>query len=398
MKEAIGSLKYNLSLFNNAKKTYRRLQKHLNTMPVGFPRTFTGIELRLLQYLFSLREAQAALYLDYRFETLDSIYTRVDQKQFSKDEFRALLDEMERRGSIFGMYTKKEKTYALHPLIVGVLEMQHWHLTAGLFLDIRKYVTQRYLTEYLTTPVPQMRVIPVGESITPDNTIATYDEIRDIVDQAEDKIGIIDCLCKKGKDLLGDPCKVTDRREVCMFFRDFYDKANHYKWEFGRKISKKEAFEILDQNEKDGLVLMPSTSREPEFVCSCCECCCGVMEMIHTVPRPVDFVASNYYAAVDPASCNGCGRCYKRCNMGAVVMDASGKKAVAIDARRCIGCGLCVTTCKCGSLKLKKKSVEFVPPKDHEELYEHIMKNRKSGPERLLTAGMAMMGVKTVSK
>jgi Na+-translocating ferredoxin:NAD+ oxidoreductase subunit B len=394
MKDAMVKLKDNISLFGRADKIYRKLQKHLNKMPVGFPRTFTGVELRILQYIFSLREAEAALYMGHNFETFESIYGRTDKNKFSRDEFKALLEAMEEKGSIFGKYGKKEKQYALHPLIVGLIEMQHWHLTSGFFLDMRKYAVQRYLAEFLTTAMPQMRVIPVEKSVKPEHAIATYDEIRDIVDRAKGKIGIIDCLCKKGKDLLGSPCKATDRREVCMFFRDFYDKAKHYNWDYGRQISTKEAFEILDQNEKDGLVLMPSTSREPEFVCSCCNCCCGVIDMVGSVPRSADFVASNFYAVLNTEVCNACGKCFKRCQMGAIKMDPTGKKAVSINGKKCIGCGLCVTTCKTNSLKLKKKENEFIPPKDHEELYEQIMKNRRGSIGKMLAAGRAMVGMK----
>ncbi len=40
---------------------YRRLQQHLDRMPVGFPPTASGVELRILRRLFSPEDAELAL-------------------------------------------------------------------------------------------------------------------------------------------------------------------------------------------------------------------------------------------------------------------------------------------------------------------------------------------------
>ena len=37
---------------------YRQLQKHLDTMPVGYPATDSGVEIRLLKKIFWLRNSQ----------------------------------------------------------------------------------------------------------------------------------------------------------------------------------------------------------------------------------------------------------------------------------------------------------------------------------------------------
>ena len=153
---------------------------------------------------------------------------------------------------------------------------------------------QRFAVEYYTTKVRQMRVIPIHPSVTPQLAITPYDDIRQIVDQAKDRIGVTDCICKVAKDIVGKHCEVTDRREICMGFRDFYDIYERNGW--GRAISRQEAFEILDQGEKEGLVLMPASLKDPQFVCSCCGCCCDIMEMVKNMPRSVDFVESNYQA------------------------------------------------------------------------------------------------------
>ncbi|MEE9379559.1 MAG: hypothetical protein V3V33_16155 [Candidatus Lokiarchaeia archaeon] len=34
-------------------KIYRKLQEHLDRLPIGFPSTKSGVELKLLKYLFN---------------------------------------------------------------------------------------------------------------------------------------------------------------------------------------------------------------------------------------------------------------------------------------------------------------------------------------------------------
>ena len=64
---------------------YRRLQKHIDNMPVGFPATESGVELRLLEHLFSPEEAEMALHLSALPESLDKIFSRANQlKMFSR--------------------------------------------------------------------------------------------------------------------------------------------------------------------------------------------------------------------------------------------------------------------------------------------------------------------------
>jgi Na+-translocating ferredoxin:NAD+ oxidoreductase RNF subunit RnfB len=157
-------------------------------------------------------------------------------------------------------------------------------------------------------------------------------------------------------------------------------------------VSKEEVFEILDENEKEGLLPIASTSQAPQFVCSCCDCCCGPLQMMKGTPRPVDFSASNFQAHLDPTTCNGCKKCQKRCRLDAITYDAEAKRATSVNHDRCVGCGVCVTTCKTNSLRLERKHQHFVPPKDHEELYDVLMRNKKGRAGKLVTIAKMMMG------
>jgi len=268
-------------------------------------------------------------------------------------------------------------------------EMQVKWMTPGLYLDLREYATKMLGIEYLTTAIPQVRVVPVGKSITPEHSIATYDEIRNIIERTDRDICMAECICRKGKAMLGEPCKATDRLEACLGFGDFGDMYKRNGW--ARTITKEEALERLDQAEKEGLVIQPANEINPEYICLCCGCCCGILEMMSTMPRPADFAASNYFVALDETLCNGCGKCVRRCQMNAFVVK---DKMAVLNIDKCIGCGLCVTTCKTGALKLVKKEVETVPPKNTEEMFQRIMAGKKGTVGKLLTATKGALGLK----
>jgi len=390
MSNLIDGLKYSLNIKSDSHKIYRALQKHMNTMPVGYPATVTGVELRILEQMFTTEEAQAALNVGWQLETFEEIYERARKKGYTEATFRELIESMAYKGSLFSSASGGEKRYACHPLFIGLFEMHANHMTAGLYLDVRDYTLQRFGVEYYTSKVRQMRVIPIHASVTPQLSIATYDDIRQIVDQAQDRVGINKCVCRLAKDTIGKHCRKTDLREVCISFREFHDIYKNNGW--GHTISKKEAFEILDKNEKEGLVLMPSSMQNPQFVCSCCSCCCGIMELVSMMPRSADFVESNYKAVLKAETCTGCGTCKKRCQMQAIEYDD--KKAIAIDERRCIGCGVCISTCKSKSLSLVHKEKEFIPPKDVEELYSVINENKKSTMGKYAMMFKAILGQK----
>jgi len=390
MNHLISGLQKSLSIVLDTKKQYRKLQKHLNNQPVGFPSTFTGVEIDLLKEMFSIDEAKIALYLNYRFESLETVYKRAEDDGYSESQFVNFLEEMEKKGSIFvRIDDDNNKFYALHPFVIGMFEMQLKRMTPGFYMKTRTYMLQQFAYEYLSTEILQMRVIPVHKSITPAHNIATYDQIKGLVEGAHNRISLAECICRKGKDSIGQPCEKTDQREVCIGFRDFHDTYTRHHW--GRTISKEQALEILDQNEKSGLVLMPSNSQNADFVCSCCNCCCGILEMLNMVTAPAKITSSNYYCELTPDACIGCGICQKRCPTGAIIF--KGKNAISINTNRCIGCGLCVSTCKPGALQLRKKDQQFIPPKNHDDLYDYLMAHKKTAIEKIFNIARAFTGL-----
>lgn len=378
----------------NPNPEYKRLKAHLNAQPVGFPSTVTGVENRLLTEIFTPSEAEIALYLETEFLPFESIFERASKDGISREMLWGRLNGMEKKGCIFMRYRDGEPFFALHPFIIGMFEMQIYRLTPGYFLDTRSYAMQRFGIEYLTTKVPQMRVIPIQKSITPELETASFDEIKTLVEDAPEPLRLIPCICKTGKDLLDDPCKKTDRREICLLFRDFAEMFERHG--MGRAVSKAEALEMLSQSEEEGLMLMPSNMREPQVICSCCGCCCGITGMLSMVKRPVEFTATNYVAELNREVCNGCGKCVRRCNMKAMVLDGETRKPVRVNPARCIGCGVCVPACKTGAIALIKRETATVPPRDHDALYAEIASGKKGTIAKTVRMIRAMTGPKVL--
>jgi NAD-dependent dihydropyrimidine dehydrogenase PreA subunit len=373
---------------------YRELQRHFDRMPVGYPSTKSGVELKLLKFMFTPEQAKIATLLDYRYKSLDEICDSaneisISEISISKDELERILDETVSGGGIMCRERDGKKQYATMPFIVGMYEHQNKRLTPEFLRDWNQFIQEGFGLEYMSVEIPQMRVIPIEESVTPDHRVATYDELRNLIEQSGDQIAVFDCICRKANDMQGKPCSTTSRRELCMGFRHGAEIFAKEGW--GRKISREEALEIARENEQEGMVLQPSNDQEGQFICSCCGDCCGVLVAAKMMPRPADFLASNFRAQVDAEECTGCGVCVKRCHMEAVEVK---DKVSVVNPARCIGCGVCVPTCKAEAIKLAKKEKETVPPTTQEELFEILMAHKKTKLQKIKMGVKAKLGMK----
>ena len=352
---------------------YRKLQEHLDKMPVGYPATKSGVEISLLSEIFTAEEARIATHLGYKHKTLDEIYGTAQNLVESKEQLEHVLDQIVSKGGISRRERNGKKQYAVIPLLLwGMFEHQLQRLTPGFLGSLGQYMQGEFGNELANTKVPKTRVIPIEQSVEVEHRIATYDELRHIIKQAGEHITVQDCICRKVGDMIGKPCQVTHRREVCMTFGDLADLYSKEGW--GRRISQEEALTIARKNEEEGLVLQPGNEQQPVFMCACCGDCCGVLSPIKSFPRPADIVVSNYYAQVSAGLCKGHGTCVKRCPMGAVKIE---DKVALIDLGRCIGCGLYVPTCPENAIKLVRKAKEMVPPLTEEDLNNAIMALKK---------------------
>lgn len=223
------------------------------------------------------------------------------------------------------------------------------------------------LASYLDT-LPVMEAIPVSPEVLP------YMQVEAILHSKTD-FAVRNCVCRQEKEILGTGCGKP--METCMMFDS--TARNTVKTSKGRMISLEEAREILKNAQAAGLVLQPSNSQDPIFLCACCSCCCGVLSNIKNHPNPGTLVANPYFTQDDPESCITCGDCVEICPMAALSMDDNSE--LKYDQTRCIGCELCVSVCPNEALKLMHKIGIDRPkiPKNTTQTYLSISKARGVG-------------------
>ncbi|MFW9988818.1 MAG: DUF362 domain-containing protein [Candidatus Odinarchaeota archaeon] len=360
----------------NDNNIYRKLQEHLDKLPIGFPATESGVELRLLKKLFTPEQAELAMKLGFQPLPLKKIYRKVKHNGLTIEQLENKLDKMDEMGLIHYGSVKEDgkvvKYYSNAPLVVGFYEYQVDRLTKDLINDTSQYFEEAFINEYNRTKIPQFRTIPVEESITFEQHVSTYDQIRALIENIGEPIAVQECVCRVGKDLIKDPCKKTDLRESCFSFRTA--AKTYINKGLGREISKEEALKILKKAEEDGLVLQPGNSQRPMAICTCCGCCCGILTNQKKLLEPAQYFATNFYASIDDDLCVGCETCKDRCNMDAIYME---NNIANVDKTRCIGCGVCISTCTSDAIKLLKKENITIPPKNTAGTYMAIM-NKKA--------------------
>lgn len=376
------------------KEIYRQLQQRLDNLPVGFPPSESGVEIDLLKSLFTPEEAKIAIKLGFLPEPLKKIHRRVKKMGMSIDELEILLDKMIKKGLILGRDIYKRRgegiVYGNALYAVGIHDYQLGHLTKEIAEAHRKYMDEVLVKVVMDKDIPtQIRTIPVEKSLTPEHHVGNYDNIRKLIENSIGPFAVMDCICRKSADLMGEPCKNTTLLETCVTMEE---GALHVLYlGYAREIDKHEAIQILNKAQEEGLILQPTNAQKPLSVCACCGDCCHFLTAIKKLPRPVDYYTTNYYSEVDVDLCEGCGTCIEKCQMGALTL-VDNVSQVNLDF--CLGCGNCVSSCPSGAIHLVKKSKELVPPKDYEKLYIKILLKKKGFIGTLKTLGRKLLGMR----
>jgi len=377
-------------IMQTATSQYRKLQQHLDSLPVGFPETESGVEIRILKHLFTPEEAEIAIFLNLLPETIQKINKRLKKKKknLTDSELEKILDSSADKGAISLHITSGGKKYfSIALLAIGMFEFQVNRMTKEFYKDFVQYMDEGFRDEFLRTRIPQLRTIPTEGSITPELPIMTYDNIREIISNYNGLIGVINCICKQGQDMFNNPCKQTKMREVCFIFGSTARKYAESDW--GRILTKDETFAILKQAEKDGLVLQPSNTKKLFCLCLCCGCCCEILTGAKPLENPVQYFATNYRAIVDTETCVGCGVCETRCQIDAISI-IDGKSV--IDYSRCIGCGLCVTTCPEEAMTLEHVEKSTEPPENSGKLYMNILRKKVGNAKFIIMLTKQLFG------
>jgi ferredoxin len=313
------------------------------------------VEQRLLARLFSPEEAWLAAQLRSSLETPEQIAARVGVVLPS--DLRDQPKSMARRGLIRAGRCEEGIGFASLPFVVGIYEMQVDRLDAEFAALFEAYYHGAFWQMLDQRPAVH-RVIPVAESVRVDMSIQPYESVADILAAAQ-AWGVQDCICRKQKALIGEPCEHPV--DVCMVMSHkpgAFDQSTTV-----RALSFDQAQEVLKLAARAGLVHSVSNYKGLGsqsgigYICNCCTCSCGILRGMAEMGLAGVVAHSSFVNYVDEALCLGCDLCVDSCLFGALSIDG----VAQVDDLRCAGCGVCVTSCPEGALGLVHR-----PPQDVE--------------------------------
>ena len=359
-------------------KVYRKLQKYLDSLPIDYPETESGVEIRILKHLFTPQEAEIALNLKLIPQEPRALFRPFKKKGWTLEQFSEALLTMAKKGSI-NWIRRRDGTnyYAIAFLMVGFYDYQIDKLTKDFSEDIDQYMDEGFTSAMLENGILQMRTIPIEKSISLEYNISNFDEIKTMIDNVDKTLYLSPCICRQSKEVQGKGC--GHPKETCISIganpRIFLEQ--------GREITKDEALKVLRMAQEKGMVICPSNAQKPFIICCCCGCSCMFLTNLKKFANPAQYVNSNYFVEINKDLCLGCANCITSCNMEANKINEKGISEVVLGY--CIGCGVCVPNCPNMARYLVKKSSESIPPENFTELYQTITKRKTMLQEKRKT-------------
>ncbi|MHA1266032.1 MAG: ATP-binding protein [Candidatus Helarchaeota archaeon] len=334
---------------------YEELQKFLDSFPIGFPATESGIELKILKRLFSEEEARIAVQLTPVPEDVKRIARQI---KIDKEILEEKLETMAKKGLIFRVQRGDKTLYNAAPFMIGLYEYSVKKIDRELAELYRNYYEIAQLKEIGRSKIPGFKVLPIEEAVDTKTVLFPYQKLKESI-RAARKIAVTDCVCRLESRLLGEDCEYP--LETCLSFgaaAEFYIENG-----WGREISAKEAIKIIDEADAAGLIHAGVNSKHLSNICNCCPCCCVSMKGITQLGLEKErFLNAIFESIIDPEKCVGCGSCLDRCPVKAITLED-----IAIVAReKCLGCGLCARACPEDAIRLEVR-------KDLKEPYNRVL-------------------------
>jgi ferredoxin len=348
---------------------YTELVERLNRFPQGAPPSDTLY--RILQILFSEREAQLVAYLPIKPFTAEKA-SRVWKMDLT--ETRKVLDELSSRAILVDVERDGKTTYVLPPPMAGFFEFSMMRLRG----DVDQKVLGELFYQYLNVEEEFIRALffrgetQLGRVFVQEPALSSenalhvldYERASEVIHTASHR-GIGVCYCRHKMLHMHRNCDAP--MDICMTFNGTAQSLTKYG--YARAVDVREGMDLLQQAYEQNLVQFGENVRESvNFICNCCGCCCeamiaarkfGILNPVHT---------SNFLPLVDETVCNGCGKCVSACPVEAMTLVSTNDphhpkmKKAKIDEDACLGCGVCVRTCSHNGLSLRSRPQRVITP------------------------------------
>jgi ferredoxin len=358
---------------NDVKAEYHALQQRLDQGPAGAPARAALFD--ILRMLYTEDEARTAAHMPWSPISAGRLATALGEPV---DTLRARLDRMCDKGLVFDFINRDtgKVRYVLAPAVVGFFEFTMMRVRDDIDQGAMAKALHAYMFEdraFAESVFGQGESV-LGRAVIHEDVLALQDhsEVLDYEKASwlieESGGGAVSlCYCRHKGEHLGHPC--DHPQDICTSLQPAADFT--IRRGFGRPAEVSELLEILAMARERGLVqIADNVQRNPIYICHCCGCHCGQLLAISNFGLKDAVRTSSRIAAVDERACNGCGRCVRRCPIGAIALEPKPRKPGAkvqlvarIDEELCLGCGVCHAACsKAQALSFPERAERLLTP------------------------------------
>ena len=349
--------------------TYDRLVRRLNRFPQGAPPSERLFQ--ILRMLVSEEEAGLLAQVPIRPFTA---HKAAAIWNLSEGKATLVLETLAGRSMLLDYRHGGTTHYVLPPPMAGFFEFSLMRVRGDIDQKALSELYHHYLNveedfvrELFATGETQLGRTFVDEAALPGNnslTVMDHERATEVVRGAR-AIGISACYCRHKMSHLGKACDAP--MDICMTFGASADSlARHGA---ARRVDAAECLDMLQRARERGLVQFGENVRERvSFICNCCGCCCEAMQAARRFSFMKPVHTTNYLPELDPALCNGCGKCVNACPVEALGLVSAhdpkrhaGKRS-QLDEGRCLGCGVCVRACARGAIRLRPRRSRVPTP------------------------------------
>jgi Na+-translocating ferredoxin:NAD+ oxidoreductase subunit B len=303
----------------------------------------------LVQHLFTEEEAAVVRHLGLLSGRSAAELARAEHRPL--DEIQPILDRLSQQKRIITRSGENpdDYRYRLLPIVPGIFEMAlishtpesltDWHRR---FIELFEALHNTgYSLDYKDHPTPAVRYLPVGQTIDAHPMALPSDKLEVVLDRFS-VFGVGQCQCRMAMQVIGQGCGKPLGN--CTVMGQWAEQG--IAEGVLRQVSKKEVLEIKREAESHGMVnwMMNVESTRGQCSCSCCGCCCHALRGVNEFNAPGFIAPPHFLPRLDATKCTCCGKCAKRCPMGAIAVDMRQRTQQQL-RERCVGCGLCVLAC-----------------------------------------------------
>lgn len=348
---------------------YERLAQALEALPGGFGRTGSGVELELIKMAFSPEEASLAGQMSRTPETSAEIAKRVG---LPVDEVTTLLKNMIPRRmvkvpNIKGMTAipadleGDNVKYRLGHFLVGWYEGNERTLGKEYDKLFERYVVEGGGDRVFSPRPGQQGVVPYRGSLKPEWLAREPHLDIDAHWERHERFFVCNCMCMEEKERVhGHHCDVPVKRCGFVGLPPTTPLSETV-------LNREDAKNLFIEIESYGTMVHTAfygftmSAESPQFVgtCSCCNCCCGILNSAIRAGLSESTQRANYRTVKDYDKCIKCGECVRRCQFFAHTWDESeDSREMDYNRKKCVGCGACVMGCPSDALHLEPVSEE----------------------------------------